>query len=89
MKIIFLSCQVITFKATCKSKTVKKTVATFKRGEIDGGDSEEWSGQMVHIPPLPPSDLIYCNIIDIKYYIVVSLIPDMIPVTCRNVLMEH
>jgi len=38
-------------------------------GQITPHDSDVWSGEKLTVPPLPPSYLVGCNIIDIKYYI--------------------
>ena len=42
------------------------------KGEIAVGESESWTGEQLYIPPLPPSDLPNCDIIDISYSVVVS-----------------
>ena len=60
------------FHATTKSKTQSKVVGTIKKEEIEPGGTAVWSGETFLIPPLPPSQLINCRIIDISYAIVVS-----------------
>lgn len=36
------------------------------------GDSEVWSASLTQIPPLPPSFLVGCSIIDINYVLEVG-----------------
>ncbi|CAG7732832.1 unnamed protein product, partial [Allacma fusca] len=59
--------QKITFKANEKSKFVTKTVCEAKGPAVGRGDSESWSGDILKIPPIPPSKLATCRIIDVEY----------------------
>ena len=63
--------QTVVFHATTKSRSITNTVAMKKGGAIGGGESEIWSGEKLHIPPVPASHLVGCNIIDIRYQVVV------------------
>ena len=67
--------QVITYKSTHRNKTsspFRSTIACFPYGSgLIPGDSAHWR-QDIPVPPLMPSDLIHCDIIDVKYYVVVS-----------------
>lgn len=63
------------FHATSKSRTSSSVVTSLKKGEIKAGDTEVWSGELLHIPPLPPSALMYCRIIDIEYQITMVVDP--------------
>ncbi|XP_062620954.1 arrestin domain-containing protein 3-like isoform X2 [Saccostrea cucullata] len=56
------------FHATTKSKTTTSEVARVVHQDIQPGETETWSGDRLVIPPLPPSFLVGCQIIDINYY---------------------
>ncbi|KAK7866141.1 hypothetical protein R5R35_004789 [Gryllus longicercus] len=61
--------KIVSFKATSPSNTVKKdkiTIVDHKFGGVTGNSSKTWTEQIV-IPPLPPSNLMNCNIIDLSY----------------------
>ena len=62
-------------------------VSQIRKDEIPAGGSEVWSGVQFHIPPLPPSDLVYCRIIEIKYYIVVGIV--LLPLQYIMTLIFH
>ncbi|CAL4080815.1 unnamed protein product, partial [Meganyctiphanes norvegica] len=51
-------------------KTETLTIAKLSHGEVYAGDSDSWTGDQILIPPLPPTNLNYCNNIDIKYELV-------------------
>ncbi len=59
--------QHVIFHATSKSRSHSKTVATLRRPGIAPYAADDLEGQTFHIPPLPPSYLMGCRIIDIKY----------------------
>ena len=89
-----LKMQIVTFHASSKSKVVKRYVAGYKqKNEIPKkGGSACWDNTLVPIPPLPPSDLIRCNIISLKYQLVVSyhhanrsFILDLV-ITCNHII---
>lgn len=64
-----------TFHATTSSRTSTTKICEIKKGEIPGGDTEVWTGERLHIPPLPPSELLFCNIINIKYFVMMVVDP--------------
>jgi hypothetical protein len=64
--------QCTTFHATRKSRKVTRTVGEVRKGEISPGGYETWNGETLRVPPLPPSHLVHCRIIDIQYAVVVS-----------------
>uniref|UniRef100_A0A0L8H2D9 Arrestin C-terminal-like domain-containing protein n=1 Tax=Octopus bimaculoides TaxID=37653 RepID=A0A0L8H2D9_OCTBM len=68
---------VISFHATTKTKTVHQHVASVMQGGIQPGESDYWNQVALLIPPLPPSHLIYCNIIDIRYILTFSVSASM------------
>ena len=66
---------VTTFHAKHKSKTTKTEVARVERPAIAGFREDSWSGENLVIPPLPPSFLVGCNIIDIHYILQLNVDP--------------
>ncbi|KAK3698149.1 hypothetical protein RRG08_021660 [Elysia crispata] len=66
---------IVTFHATTKSRTVKNRVAMLTRPAIPAHSEDVWSGEELVIPPLPPSYLVGCGIIDIKYIVQLNVDP--------------
>ncbi|XP_066994415.1 arrestin domain-containing protein 17 [Anabrus simplex] len=60
--------KVVTFRATLPAavKKDKITIAEHSFGAVAAGGSQTWTEHLV-IPPLPPSNLQNCNIIDLEY----------------------
>ncbi|XP_062579348.1 arrestin domain-containing protein 3-like [Saccostrea cucullata] len=56
------------FHTAKKSKTTHSEVAKVVYQDIRPGDTETWSGRLI-VPPLPPSHLQGCRIIDPTYYL--------------------
>ncbi|KAK3096667.1 hypothetical protein FSP39_002241 [Pinctada imbricata] len=44
-------------------------LAKIERGRIEGGGSDQWTGETLVIPPCPPSFLRGCSIIDIDHWL--------------------
>ncbi|XP_046545836.1 arrestin domain-containing protein 3-like [Haliotis rubra] len=63
------------FHSTTKSRAITQQVGKLKRGPISCGDTDIWDGEKLIIPPLPPSFLLGCSIIDIKYIIELRVDP--------------
>ncbi|XP_071114939.1 arrestin domain-containing protein 3-like [Haliotis cracherodii] len=63
------------FHSTTKTRAVTQQVGKLKRGPIATGDTDIWDGEKLIIPPLPPSFLLGCSIIDIKYIIELRVDP--------------
>lgn len=60
--------EVVTYRATRKSRTERRVVAEIRRGLIRPGTSDYWEGVVMKVPPLPPSGLAgSCTIIDVQY----------------------
>lgn len=74
------------FHATSKSKSVTRIVAVKKMGRIEEGEHQSWNNVPLHIPPVPPSDLVGCRIIDVVYYIKFTVDPSG-PATDMEVLI--
>ncbi|KAK6180223.1 hypothetical protein SNE40_012415 [Patella caerulea] len=67
--------QTVVYRATTKTKTVCNTVSKIKHGPIQPGDDDVWNGDLLHIPPVPPSGLRGCRIIDITYTVTLNVDP--------------
>ena len=60
--------EVVTYRATSKSRTERRVVAEIRRGLISPGTSDYWEGVVMKVPPVPPTGLAgSCSIIDVKY----------------------
>ncbi|CAI9731331.1 domain-containing 3-like isoform X3 [Octopus vulgaris] len=68
---------ITSFHATTKTKTLHQNIASVTQGGVRPGESDYWNQVALLIPPLPPSSLIYCNIIDIKYILTFSVSASM------------
>ncbi|XP_046549331.1 arrestin domain-containing protein 3-like [Haliotis rubra] len=66
---------VIIFHSTRKSRTDYRKIGEISHGEILPGDSDTWNGDLLPIPPLPPSKLHGCRIIVIDYYVKFCVTP--------------
>ncbi|XP_071102891.1 arrestin domain-containing protein 3-like [Haliotis cracherodii] len=60
---------VVTYHAPKKSRTNTKKLGEISHGEILPGESDIWTGDLLPIPPVPPSKLNGCSIIVIDYYV--------------------
>ncbi|XP_014367457.2 arrestin domain-containing protein 17 [Papilio machaon] len=61
--------KVVTYRATSPSTATKKTkevILTIQQGPVAAGATNHWSLTM-EVPPLPPSNLVNCSIIDLDY----------------------
>ena len=68
----------VTFKTPKKSKIDGVTVAKIVHGEIRAGNSYTWNAVPMLVPPLPPSRLNFCNIIDVNYLLEVYTLSHMV-----------
>lgn len=59
---------------TVKTRKLRKEVAKITHPGVDGSKSVVWKESGLIIPPVPPSFLEGCNIIDIRYFLKVILI---------------
>ncbi|XP_076244815.1 arrestin domain-containing protein 17 isoform X2 [Calliopsis andreniformis] len=62
-------CKIVTFRATTPSsdtKTEEIIVAEVGKGPVGGNETTEYE-QKLDVPPLPPSNLTGCSIIDLEY----------------------
>lgn len=56
-----------------KIKSTEKVVVVKRMGQIEPGESQSWNDVLLPIPPLPPTGLKGCSIIDIDYYVKVGI----------------
>ncbi|XP_045216632.2 arrestin domain-containing protein 3-like isoform X2 [Mercenaria mercenaria] len=65
----------VRYHATTKTRTVYNIVNQMVHGKIEGGGTDVWMNEKLHIPAVPPSYLRGCNIIDIRYYMMITVDP--------------
>ncbi|XP_060600430.1 arrestin domain-containing protein 3-like isoform X2 [Ruditapes philippinarum] len=66
---------ITSYHATTKTRTDFKCVASLSRGEIPPHGDDVWSGDQMIIPAIPPSYLVGCSIIDIRYILQLEVDP--------------
>ena len=49
------------------TKSTQRILQVKKKGRIPEGGSDSWDGELIYIPPVPPTGLEGCNIIDVSY----------------------
>ncbi|XP_050403342.1 arrestin domain-containing protein 3 [Patella vulgata] len=65
----------VNYHSRTKTRTLTDTVSTICHGPILRGDSDTWNGDLLPIPPLPPSGLRGCRIMDITYTVTLNVVP--------------
>ena len=64
-----------TIQYTAKNKLIKsqsRDLASLEKGKIVPKASDQWRGELLYIPPLPPTNLRGCHLIKIQYDVYVS-----------------
>ena len=61
--------QKLTFKASGQTKQSSRVVAEMKRGRIEPETEEIWSNVTFPVPSLPATNLAYCSLIDVQYFL--------------------
>nr|XP_022329204.1 arrestin domain-containing protein 2-like [Crassostrea virginica]XP_022329205.1 arrestin domain-containing protein 2-like [Crassostrea virginica] len=56
-------------RKTLKTRKLRKEIAKITHPGVDGGTSVIWRDSILTIPPVPPSFLEGCKIIDIRYFL--------------------
>ncbi|XP_076305045.1 arrestin domain-containing protein 4-like isoform X1 [Tachypleus tridentatus] len=59
-----------TIQYTSKSKmmeTETRELASLQKGRVEAGSTDQWRNEMMHIPPLPPTNLRGCHLIRVQY----------------------
>lgn len=51
----------------------KRELAVIARGKIRAGGTDKWQNESLYVPPLPPTNLRGCHLINIKYDVFVSI----------------
>jgi len=72
------------FHATTKTNTQTQQVTALILDTSDPGETHTFSGRRIVIPPVAPSYLAGCNIIDIRYYVEVSFIYNLLNLKLFN-----
>nr|KAG5705960.1 hypothetical protein BaRGS_010850 [Batillaria attramentaria] len=62
----------VMYHTPTKSRAMTQQVIKVKHGPIPAGESDTWEDEKLAIPPLPPSYLNGCSIIDVKYTLEVT-----------------
>lgn len=52
----------------------KRELAVIARGKIRAGSADKWQNESIYVPPLPPTNLEGCHLIDIRYDVFVSIL---------------
>lgn len=50
----------------------RRELAVIARGKIRAGGTDKWQNESLYVPPLPPTNLRGCHLINIKYDVFVS-----------------
>ncbi len=61
------------FHANGNSKTTLRPIRQVQGPQVGPGDSEAWIERLLRIPPIPPSRLATCLMIDVQYFLKVIL----------------
>ena len=59
--------QQVKYHARGKTRTVRNCLQELRHDKIEGGGKDAWRSEKLFIPPVPPSYLLGCSIIDIRY----------------------
>lgn len=73
-RIIESKLQIVTYSATTprsEKKVVELTVSEVSKGPVNGNETTNYE-QKVDVPPLPPSFLNHCGLIDLEYKLLVE-----------------
>lgn len=64
-----------TIQYLCRGKVLAsetRELASVSRGKIRPGEGEEWLNEQMYVPPLPPTNLRGCHLINVLYHVYVS-----------------
>ncbi|XP_015518160.1 arrestin domain-containing protein 2 isoform X2 [Neodiprion pinetum] len=67
-----------TIQYLCRGKVLAsetRELASVSRGKIRPGDGEEWLNEQMYVPPLPPTNLRGCHLINILYHVYFVITP--------------
>jgi len=71
---LFISWQIVTLHAEASSRSWTYDIFCISGGKVKAGENAFYH-DIIHIPPLPPSRLEGCSIIDVNYVIRVTRQP--------------
>ena len=76
VKLFMICCilQQVKYHARGKTRTVRNCLQELRHDKIEGGGKDAWRSEKLFIPPVPPSYLLGCSIIDIRYLAMVRRI---------------
>ncbi|CAL8118052.1 unnamed protein product [Orchesella dallaii] len=85
--------QVVKFHAEGNSKTIMRPIRQLQGPEVEPGESEVWVEKMLKIPPIPPTRLATCRVIDVQYHLKLELalpnisinLKDEVPITIGTI----
>lgn len=64
-----------TIQYMCRGKVLAsetRELASVSRGKIRPGEGEDWLNEQLYVPPLPPTNLRGCHLINVIYHVFVS-----------------
>ncbi|KAK3097174.1 hypothetical protein FSP39_007115 [Pinctada imbricata] len=64
-----------TFHSGTKSRSITTQLAKIQHGPVGRGNANTWNEEKLYLPPLPPSFLLGCSIIDIHYTLELQVDP--------------
>lgn len=59
--------QITVYKAHASTTRRENVIVSLTHGAVAPGSSSYWRGELLHVPPTPPSGLQGCSIIDLSY----------------------
>lgn len=65
-----------TIQYMCRGKVLAsetRELASVSRGKIRPGEGEEWLNEQMYVPPLPPTNLRGCHLINVLYHVYVRI----------------
>lgn len=65
-----------TIQYLCRGKVLAsetRELASVSRGKIRPGEGEEWLNEQMYVPPLPPTNLRGCHLINVLYHVYVRI----------------
>lgn len=64
-----------TIQYLCRGKVLAsetRELASVSRGKIRPGEGKEWLNEQMYVPPVPPTNLRGCHLINVLYHVYVS-----------------
>lgn len=65
-----------TIQYLCRGKVLAsetRELASVFKGKIRPGEGKEWLNEQMYVPPLPPTNLRGCHLINVLYHVYVSV----------------